>query len=61
MKKLLALLLVFALCLSLAACGSGLTNEPSTPADKPADQPTQADKPAETPADKPADTSSTSA
>ena len=56
MKKLLALLLVFALCLSLAACGSGLTNETSTPADKPADQPTQADTPADTPADKPADT-----
>lgn len=55
MKKLLALLLVFALCLSMAACG-GLTNEASTPADKPADQPTQADKPADTPADKPADT-----
>ena len=41
MKKVLALLLALALCLSLAACGGGLTNEqPATPADKPADQPT---------------------
>lgn len=57
MKKVLALLLALALCLSLAACGGGLTNEqPATPADKPADQPTQADTPADTPADAPADT-----
>ena len=54
MKKLLALLLALAFCLSLAACGGGLTNEPNTPANQPADKP--ADKPADTPADKPADT-----
>ena len=56
MKKVLALLLALALCLSLAACGGGLTNEqPATPADKPADQPTQADTPADAPSDTPAD------
>ncbi len=60
MKKLLALLLVLALCLSLAACG-GLTNEqPAAPTDAPANEPaapTGGDAaPADTPTDEPAET-----
>lgn len=50
MKKVISLLLVFAMIFSLTACAS---KPAETPADKPAETP--AEKPAETPAEKPAE------